>query len=144
MSIGGIKMKNKINGENGEDYVIQKIKCPNCNSALIKLPENNPLFDIQCCRCVFRAQIKSSNLPPSKNVRGAGYDIIDKINKGGFLIPMLIVYYKWNGNHKILFYPFIKKENIKRNSHPLKNRPNYYMFNYIRLDKLNPIELFKN
>ena len=45
----GINMsKSQDNGDKGENEVIEKIKCPNCNRKLMLLPKNYPLVDVQC------------------------------------------------------------------------------------------------
>ena len=40
--------KSQDNGDKGENEVIEKIKCPNCNRKLMLLPKNYPLVDVQC------------------------------------------------------------------------------------------------
>jgi len=62
----------KSRGDQGEDEVVQKVKCPNCRSKLMKLPPSFPLYDVQCTRCLFRAQIKSARCKPKNEIFGAG------------------------------------------------------------------------
>jgi hypothetical protein len=112
------------------------------------LPPNYPLFDVQCSGCSFRAQIKTNRSKPKKEIFGAGWDVIDKVLKSGFSMPPLIANYKWEdktGEHQeILFYPFIPRKNLKhRTLSPTARRANYKMFNYIGLDKLPYLILYK-
>ncbi|MDD4625024.1 MAG: DpnI domain-containing protein [Candidatus Paceibacterota bacterium] len=62
---------NKISGDIGEQEVIKLIVCPNCGKKLMGLPSNYPLYDIQCTACAFRAQIKTNNKKPAKEIFGA-------------------------------------------------------------------------
>lgn len=88
-------VNNKIIGDEGEIEVTEKVLCPNCCKKLMLLPKGYPLYDIQCTACNFRAQIKSNNTSPKEIIRGAGWDIIDNAIKSGFLVPSLIVNFKW-------------------------------------------------
>ena len=124
-------VNNKIRGTVGEIEVVKLIKCPNCGKKLMLLPEGYPLFDIQCKACNFRAQIKTStNSKPKDVVRGAGWDIMNKVLKSGFLVPSLIVNFKWKEKNKdkqeIRFYPFIKKSNLRYYVANIKSRDRKY------------------
>lgn len=139
---------NKLAGDKGEQEVVDLVYCPNCTSKLILLPTSFPMYDVQCTRCLFRAQVKTTNKKPGSVVRGAGWDIYEKVLKAGNLAPPLIVNYHWedkSGNHQeIRFYPFIAKENIQKYTlSETARRANYRMFNYIKLDKLPFIPLLK-
>lgn len=133
-------MNHKLTGDVGEKEVIEKIKCPNCGKKLVLLPQGFPMYDVQCSRCMFRAQVKTSNTPPRNTVRGAGWDIYEKVLKAGYLSPPLIVNFKWECEggvcQEIRFYPFIAKGNISKHQlSPKAKRANYRMFNYIRLNQ---------
>jgi DNA-directed RNA polymerase subunit RPC12/RpoP len=141
-------MSTKENGDLGEKEVCELVKCPNCGKRLILLPKSYPLYDVQCEGCNFRAQIKSSNHKPSGMVRGAGWDIIEKVLKAGILPPVLILNFKWDEkgrkHQKIIFYPFVPKDHLKK--YTLSNtavRANYRMFNYVNLDKLPMFVLYE-
>ena len=72
--------------------------------------------------------------------------VIDKVLKAGFMIPPLIVNFKWKEkgkkHQKILFYPFIPKANLKKYKlSPKAKMANYKMFNYVGLNKLPHFEL---
>jgi len=132
---------NSAAGVNGEKEVVRLVPCPNCGKRLTRLPPNYPLYDVQCTGCAFRAQVKSVNCPPQDEVFGAGWDILDKVLKSGFMIPPLIVNYRWRrssrANREIRFYPFIPKQNIRmRQLPPTARRANYKMFNYVGLRAL--------
>lgn len=138
---------NKISGDSGEIDVVEKVPCPNCHKKLMLLPQNYPLYDVQCIGCNFRAQVKTNRSKPKKEIFGAGWDIIEKVLKSGFLAPSLITNFIWTdktGDHQeIRFYPFIPKSNLKM--HKLSStarRANYKMFNYTDIDKLPYFTMF--
>ena len=87
--------KNKESGDRGEIEVVNLIPCPNCKKKLMILPKNYPLFDVQCVGCNFRAQVKTNQSKPKKEIFGAGWDIMEKVLKSGFIIPSLITNFKW-------------------------------------------------
>ena len=140
--------KSKSEGVKGEKEVIRLVNCPNCGKKLMQLPQNYPLYDIQCTGCSFRAQIKTNNSKPKKEILGSGWDIIEKVLKSGFTVPPLIVNFKWkegSANRRlILFYPFVPKKHLKkRQLSATARRANYKMFNYIGLDKLPKFVLYE-
>lgn len=126
---------NKKAGETGELEVVQKVPCPNCGKKLMQLPPNYPLYDLQCAGCSFRAQVKTNRSKPKDEIFGAGWEIMDKVLKSGFMIPPLIANFKYKKDgvpwQTIIFYPFIPKANLKkRQLSPTARRANYKMFNY--------------
>ena len=140
---------NKQSGDNGEKDVIRLVPCPNCGKKLMQLPPNYPLYDVQCTGCSFRAQVKTNNSKPKNEIFGAGWEIIDKVLKSGFMIPPLIANFKWkdkDGDHQeILFYPFIPKSHLKkRKLSSTARRANYWMFNYVGLDRLPNFRIYKH
>lgn len=133
--------KNKESGDAGELDVIEKVPCLNCGKKLMILPPNYPLYDVQCVGCNFRVQIKTNSCKPKSVISGAGWDIMEKVLKSGFLVPPLITNFKWSdktGDHQeIRFYPFISKKNLKMHKlSPTARRANYKMFNYIGIDEI--------
>jgi hypothetical protein len=133
--------KNKESGDDGEQEIVDLIPCPNCKKKLMLLPKNYPLYDVQCVGCNFRAQVKTNQTRPKKEIFGAGWDIIEKVLKSGFLVPPLITNFKWEEkgekHQEIRFYPFIPKLNLKMHQlSPTARRANYKMFNYIGIDEL--------
>lgn len=139
---------NKPVGDAGELDVIEKVACPNCGKKLMQLPQNYPLFDVQCTGCSFRAQVKTNFSKPKNEVFGAGWDIMDKVLKSGYMVPPLIVNFIWeekeSHKQKILFYPFIPKSHLrKRQLSETARRANYKMFNYCGLDKVPKFVVFE-
>jgi hypothetical protein len=140
-------MNNKQAGDSGEIEVIELVPCPNCGKKLMTLPPNYPLYDIQCTGCSFRAQVKTNLSKPKKEIFGAGWQIMDKVLKSGFITPPLIVNFKWKEKNvkkqEIRFYPFIPKNNLEK--YKLSEgarRANYWMFRYIGLDVLPYFKLY--
>ncbi len=140
--------KSKKSGDAGEREVVKLIPCPNCGKKLMLLPENYPLYDVQCVGCNFRAQVKTSNSKPKSTIFGAGWDIMEKVLKLGFLVPSLVVNFKWKEekeNHQeVRFYPFVPKINLRK--HQLSStarRANYKMFNYVDIDDIPFFVLYK-
>lgn len=103
---------NKPVGDKGELEVVDLVACPNCGKKLMVLPPNYPLYDIQCTGCSFRAQIKTNQSKPKREIFGAGWEIMDKVLKSGYQIPPLITNDKWEGGHEIRLSPNLisKKE----------------------------------
>ncbi|MFH1306368.1 MAG: DpnI domain-containing protein [Candidatus Micrarchaeota archaeon] len=136
-------------GKKGEQDVVAKVKCPNCNKKLMLLPPNYPLCDVQCTGCIFRAQVKTNNSKPKNEIFGAGWEILEKVLRSGYIMPPLITNFIWAEKgkkyQKILFFPFIPKSNIKKRIlSPTARRANYKMFNYIGILKLPHFELYSN
>jgi len=132
---------NKEAGDIGELDVVRLVPCPNCAKPLMQLPPNYPLYDLQCTGCSFRAQVKTNRSKPKDEIFGAGWEIMDKVLKSGFMVPPLIANFKWRENSKarqrIIFYPFIPKANLKkRQLSATAKRANYKMFNYTGLFSL--------
>ena len=66
---------------------------------------------------------------------------MDKVLKAGYIIPPLILNFKWTekGTEKqeIRFYPFVPKKNLSHYKlSETARRANYEMFTYIGMDKL--------
>jgi DNA-directed RNA polymerase subunit RPC12/RpoP len=141
-------MNNKLSGDTGEKEVVELVPCPNCGKKLMTLPQNFPMYDVQCTGCTFRAQVKTNNCEPKNIILGAGYDIYEKVLKAGYLSPPLIVNFKWKVDNKlqqkIIFYPFVAKWNIdKYKLSPSARRANYMMFKYIKLDEIPSMVLYE-
>lgn len=140
--------KNQLSGDSGELEVVKLVPCPNCGKELMTLPKNYPLYDVQCTGCLFRAQVKTNNSKPKPVIFGAGWDIISKVMKSGYMVPSLIANFKWKdktGDHQeIRFYPFVPKKNLKMHKLSEKaRRANYKMFNYIGIDEIPYFTLHK-
>ncbi len=138
---------NKQNGDIGEEDVVRLIPCPNCGKKLMLLPKNYPLYDVQCTGCSFRAQVKTISSKPKSVIFGAGWDIMEKVLKSGFITPPLITNFKWEekGEEKqeIRFYPFVPKNNLRKYQlSSSARRANYKMFHYTGLNELPHFVLF--
>jgi hypothetical protein len=140
--------ENKINGDVGEQDVVDNIPCPNCNKKLMLLPKNYPLYDVQCTGFSFRAQIKTNLTKPKSTIFGAGWEIMNKVLKSGFLVPPLITNFKWSESstekQEIRFYPFVPKNNLKKYQLSANaRRANYWMFRYENLDSIPYFVIYK-
>ncbi len=130
-------MNNKERGDQGENDIIEKVLCPNCSKKLMLLPPNYPLVDVQCTNCIFRAQVKTVNSKPKGTLFGAGWEIMNKVLKSGYLIPATFINFKWEEHQEIRFYPFIPRSNLSPYQlSPEARRANYKMFRYEGMDKL--------
>jgi len=142
-------MSNKESGSLGEKEIIDLIPCPNCGKKLMLLPEGYPLYDVQCVGCSFRAQVKTNASKPKAVVLGAGWDIMEKVLKSGFMTPPLFLNFKWEEKgvvmQEVRFYPFVPKVNLRKYQLSASaRRANYRMFNYIGMDKLPYFLMCKN
>ncbi len=133
--------KNKQSGDTGELEIVKLIPCPNCAKRLMPLPANYPLFDVQCTGCSFRAQVKTNNTKPKSVIFGAGWQIMNKVLKSGYMSPPLILNFKWQEKDKkrqeIRFYPFVPRKSLHHYRLSAKaRRANYEMFVYKGMDTL--------
>jgi hypothetical protein len=139
---------NKKSGDDGEREVVALVPCPNCKKPLMLLPPNFPLFDVQCTGCSFRAQVKTNASKPKSVIFGAGWDIMEKVLKSGYLVPPLLANFRWlekgESKQRILFFPFIPKSNLyKYTLAETASRANYRMFRYIDLLSLPHFVLYE-
>lgn len=137
---GGSMARSHESGTAGEIEVVEAIRCPNCRSPLMTLPPSFPLFDVQCTRCLFRAQVKTARCRPKAEIFGAGRDVLEKNCKAGHLVPPLIVNFQWvdkktrRSKRKVYFFPFLTLCNLRfRIRSPEGARPGYREFNYVNL-----------
>jgi hypothetical protein len=140
--------KKKQSWKIGEKEVVNLITCPNCKKKLMLLPPNYPLYDVQCTGCLFRAQVKTVHGKPRGTLFGAGWEIMNKVLKSGYMIPSLLLNFKWRERGKqkqeIRFYPFIPRVNLyKYKLSPEARRANYKMFLYKNMDKVPYFVLYK-
>jgi len=136
--------KNKESGDLGEKEVVKLVSCPNCKKKLMLLPQNYPLVDVQCSACYFRAQVKTINSKPKNLSFGAGWEIMNKVLKSGYMVPPTFFNFKWKNHQQIRFYPFIPRINLRKYQLSSKaKRANYKMFHYIGLNDLPYFIVFK-
>src|SRR3990167_7927443 len=138
---------NKSHGDQGEKEIVNLVPCPNCGKALMLLPSGYPLYDIQCTGCSFRAQVKTNNHAPTNIIFGAGWQIMDKVLKAGFITPPTIVNFKWKKKGKrhqeIRFYPFVPRKNLRKYQLSKKaRRADYWMFNYVGMNDRSKVPFF--
>ena len=143
-----IKTSNKKAGDTGEQEIVALVPCPNCKKKLMGLPPSFPLYDVQCTGCSFRAQVKTNASKPKAVVFGAGWDIMEKVLKSGFITPPIFANFKWQEKdltrQEIRFYPFVPKDNLRKYQlSSTARRANYKMFNYVGLDKLPYFVMYK-
>ncbi len=140
-----MRTKKQQTGDSGEKEIAKHAPCPNCGKRLTELPRNYPLYDVQCEGCSFRAQVKTSSSASKSIVRGAGWDIIHKVLKAGFMSPPLIVNFKpTGGDAEILFFPFVPRSCLIQYRLSKHHRQaNYAMFDYRGLDSLPHFRLAK-
>lgn len=141
-------MSNQKNGGIGEREVIKLVPCPNCGKDLMQLPPNYPMYDVLCSGCAFRAQVKTNASKPKGTVFGAGWDVMEKVTKSGYMVPALFLNFKWvegvNVRQEIRFYPFVPKKNLhKYQLSETARRANYWMFTYTGMDKLPHFVVYK-
>jgi|SRR3989344_2389534 len=135
------KRNNKESGTIGEQEIVDLVPCPNCNKKLMLLPTGYPLYDVQCTGCSFRAQVKTNASKPKAVVFGAGWQIMNKVLKSGYMTPALFLNFKWSekgeSKQEIRFYPFVPKKNLSNYKlSETARRANYEMFTYKGMDKL--------
>ena len=135
------KITKKESGSVGEQEIVDLVPCPNCGKKLMQLPLNYPLYDVQCTGCSFRAQVKTNQSRPKGVVFGAGWQIMNKVLKSGYMTPPLFLNFKWlekgRKNQEIRFYPFVPKKNLSHyRLSETARRANYEMFTYTDMDTL--------
>ncbi len=142
------KVTSKEAGTSGEQEIIKLVACPNCGKKLMALPPNYPLYDVQCTGCSFRAQVKTNRSKPKSVIFGAGWQIMNKVLKSGYMTPPLLLNFKWSEKNKlrqeIRFYPFVPKKNLSNyRLSSSARRANYEMFTYTGMDKLPYFLVFR-
>src|SRR3989338_502117 len=135
------KSGNGKSGKSGEQDIVDLVPCPNCSKKLMILPPNYPLYDVQCTGCLFRAQVKTNQCKPKAVLFGAGWQIMNKVLKSGYMTPALFLNFKWlekgEDKQEVRSYPFVPKKNLSRyRLSPTARRANYEMFSYKGMDKL--------
>lgn len=125
-------------GQTGERDVVRLVRCPNCDSKLMRLPPQFPIYDIQCTRCLFRAQVKSVAGKPRDELFGGGYAIRERYKRTGGLPAPLIANFHWKERgvmrREVYFFPFLTDANIRRRRRSAESaHPGYREFNYFGL-----------
>lgn len=106
-----------VSGAEAERFVVDRIPCPSCSSALRALPAGYPLYDVECTRCLLRAQVKRILARPRDRIRGATWDVMSHHFKTGHLIPPMFACFGWPAGrpepHVVWFFPLIPTRNLK-------------------------------
>lgn len=110
-------MSNAARGEEAERFVVSHVPCPSCAHELRALPRGYPLYDIDCTRCLFRAQVKRVLARPRSRIRGASWEVMQHHLKTGHLIPPIFACFGWRSDavapESIYFFPFIPATHLK-------------------------------
>lgn len=135
-------------GVEAEQFVVARVPCPSCGSALRGLPPGYPLYDVECTRCLLRAQVKRVLAPPRDRIRGASWDVISHHVRTGHLIPPLFACFGWpkggSAPSVVWFFPFIPLRNIeKRTLSERHQTPGRRMTEYVRMRALPHVVVYE-
>lgn len=110
-------MSSASSGAEAEAFVVERIACPSCGSALRPLPSGYPLYDVECTRCLLRAQVKRILAAPRDRIRGATWDVMSHHFKTGHLIPPMFACFGWPSGAPepltVWFFLLIPTANVK-------------------------------
>ena len=105
-------------GEAAEQLIADRVPCPSCGSALQQLARGYPLFDIQCSKCLFRAQVKRVHEPPRSRLRGGSWNVVNTYLRTGQLLPPMFVCFGWPRllaePSAIYFFPIVPAKNVTK------------------------------
>lgn len=105
-------------GTEAEVFVVEHVPCPSCGHRLRSLHPGFPLHDVECSRCLFRAQVKRILAPPRDRIRGASWDVLNHHLRTGQLVPPIFACFGWKrvapAPGVIYFFPFIPASHVKR------------------------------
>lgn len=131
-------------GKQGELEVICYTLCPKCQGKFFRLPEGNPLFDIECSLCHYQIQVKTEKKPRNA-IWGATWLTLKKHIDKGHEIPPLIINWKWHKQNiayqRIDFIENVLIDNIHQ--HYSKKR-DLWMFWYEKILGLHLVTLYEN
>lgn len=103
-------------GEEAERFVVEHVRCPSCASPLRRLPPGYPLFDLQCYRCLFRAQVKRVQEKPRSRLRGGSWNVVSTYLRTGQLLPPMFVCFDWPRSQPepgcVYFFPLVPAKNV--------------------------------
>ena len=103
-------------GEQAEAFVVASISCPSCGKELQMLPRGYPLFDVQCSRCLFRAQVKRVQEKPRSRLRGGSWNVVNLYLRTGHLLPPMFVCFAWPRTSPVpgvvYFFPFVPRTSV--------------------------------
>jgi hypothetical protein len=128
-------------GTEAERFIIDQLSCPSCGSSLRQLPTGYPLYDLECVRCLFRAQVKRVKAGPRDRLRGGSYDLVSHHLKTGHLLPPLFVCFGWATGavnpSEVWLFPLVPAKNVKlRVLSEKHSTPGRRMAEYVEMRKL--------
>jgi len=102
------------------------------------LPPQFPIYDVQCTRCLFRAQVKTVGEKPRGVLFGAAFEIVERNKRTGQLPAPLIANFRWRSDgrwkQEIYFFPFLTQANVRSRRRSKDGaRTGYREFNYVGL-----------
>jgi hypothetical protein len=105
-------------GEEAERLIAERVPCPSCGSALHQLVRGYPLFDVQCSKCLFRAQVKRVQEAPRNRLRGGSWNVVNTYLRTGQLLPPMFVCFGWPRlvaePSSIYFFPLVPAKNVTK------------------------------
>jgi hypothetical protein len=134
-------------GAEAERFVVDKIPCPSCGSALRALPAGYPLYDVECTSCLLRAQVKRVLARPRDRIRGASWEVIAHHFKTGHPIPPMFACFGWHASatepEAVWFFPLIPTRNVKMRALSERHQtPGRKMAEYVEMKSLPHFVLF--
>ena len=131
-------MSNAARGTEAENFVVAHVPCPSCAQALRKLPAGYPLYDVDCTRCLFRAQVKRVLEKPRSRVRGASWEVTNHHLRTGNLIPPMFVCFGWKTDAAaptaIYFFPLVPATHVQPRTLSKRHAtPGRRMTEYVRM-----------
>lgn len=105
-------------GEEAERFIAERVPCPSCGGALHELARGYPLFDVQCSRCLFRAQVKRVQESPRNRLRGGSWSVVNTYLRTGQLLPPMFVRFDWPRTERepgtVYFFPLVPAKNVSK------------------------------
>lgn len=89
------QMSSTYDGEQAVKFISTSVPCPSCAGPLMELPRSYPIFDVQCSKCLFQAQVKRVAAGPRHRIRGASWGPIDVLVRTGLLLPPIFICFGW-------------------------------------------------
>jgi len=125
-------------GVEAEQFVVANVPCPSCGSQLRALPTGYPLYDVECSRCLLRAQVKRVLAKPRDRIRGATWDVMSHHFKTGHPIPPMFACFGWPSSAEepdtVWFFPLIPIAHVeKRVLSERHSTPGRKMTEYVRM-----------
>jgi hypothetical protein len=105
-------------GTEAEAFVASHVACPSCGNALRPLAPGYPMYDVECTRCLLRAQVKRIAMAPRDRIRGASWDVLRHHVRTGHLLPPMFACFGWPSSAEepqtVWFFPLIPVTNLRK------------------------------